>query len=30
VPHIRMERSRSYAHEDFVIADRRLVDFSEL
>jgi hypothetical protein len=30
VPHIRMDRSRSYAHEDFVIADHRLVDFSEL
>jgi hypothetical protein len=30
VPHIRMDRRRSYAHEDFVIADHRLVDFSEL
>lgn len=25
-----MERSRSYAHEDFVIADHRHIDFSEL
>ena len=30
MPDIRMDRSRAYPHQDFIIAGRRLVDFSEL